>query len=115
MLVAGKWDDFGTRVKDNFVNSVGFLAFKAVKPGSWIELGLAALVGWGLSVWLGPIGWLIGFFTPMFNTTLGYIFIEGVGAKLNEHKDWQDLFHNRAAGAGNRHMGVYGSAGNNRK
>ena len=55
-----------------------------------MELGSSALWGLILSSFLGPVGWIIGFATPIINTVVGYSLIEFAGGKVitdNGRKD----------------------------
>jgi hypothetical protein len=72
-------------MKDNFANSWALAGYKAMSPGSWVELGISALWGAALSG-LGPLGWIIGFSLPMANTIAGWGAIEFFGGKVTPHK-----------------------------
>ncbi|MDR2020700.1 MAG: hypothetical protein LBQ14_08060 [Treponema sp.] len=78
----GNWGQFGEKIKSNFANSWAFFGLKMTSPGSWLELGVSALAGFGLSAFMGPIGWAVGLFTPAFNFLIGYSAIEGFGGEI---------------------------------
>jgi hypothetical protein len=68
-----------------------FVGLKITSPGSWLELGVSALIGFGLSAFMGPIGWAMGFFTPAFNSLIGYGAIEGFGGEIMPPSSLGDL------------------------
>jgi RHS repeat-associated protein len=78
-------DGFWEGTWNNFVNTWGFAFYQGITPGVWLE-GAVSVIWAGI---LSPFGiGAIGFLTPVINTTVGYIAIEGFGGEVNPLTSW---------------------------
>jgi hypothetical protein len=84
IVIDKSFSNYFRKVAENFAHSLALLALKVVTPGSWLELGVSAVWGMALGAVFGPLGWAIGFASPIINTIAGYGAIELFGGRIEQ-------------------------------